>query len=63
MLDRGLRGEQEAKHINVEYLMEQLLGDFLDGSECVDAGIVDENVEASIGLDSGVNDALRFRFF
>ena len=58
VLDRGLRGEQEAEDVDVEHLVEVFFGDGLDGRELVDAGVVDEDVEAAEVLDGGVDDAL-----
>ena len=54
----GLRGQQEAEHIDVEYAVELFFGDGLDRGELVDAGVVDENVEAAVVLDRRVDDAL-----
>ena len=51
--------EQQAEHVDVELLVEVLVGDGLDGGELVDAGVVDQDVEAAIVLDGGVDDALR----
>ncbi len=56
VLDGGLRGEQAAEHVDVEDPVEVLLGDRLERREGVDAGVVDQDVEAAIGLDRGVDD-------
>ena len=47
MLRRGLRRQQRPQHVDVEDLVELRLGDRLERREFVDAGIVDENVEAA----------------
>jgi hypothetical protein len=58
VLDRGLGGEQKAEHVDVELAVKVFLGDRFDGSEFVDAGVVDEDIEAPVVLDGGVDDAL-----
>ena len=45
MLDRLLRREQQAQHVQVEHLVEVLGRDLLERGELVDAGVVDEDVE------------------
>jgi hypothetical protein len=47
--------------LTLNCLVEVLLGDGLDGGELVDAGVVDEDVEAAVVLDGRVDDALGFR--
>ena len=38
-----------------------LFGNGLEGANFVDARVVNEDVEAAVGLDGGVDDALRIR--
>ena len=47
MRERGLRGEQKAEHVEVELLVEVLGRDDFDGSEVVDAGVVDEHIDGA----------------
>src|SRR5271156_7066485 len=47
-------GEDQAKYVQVELLVKQILSDGLNQSKLIDPGIVDEDVEAPKGL-------LRFR--
>jgi hypothetical protein len=59
VFDGCLRGEQKTEHVNVKHLVELFFGDGLDGGELVYAGVVNEDVEAAIVFDGGVDDALR----
>jgi hypothetical protein len=59
MLSRSLGGEKEAEHIDVELFMEVILGDGLKRRALVDPRVVNEDVEAAVSLDCGVDDALR----
>ena len=59
VLDGGLGGEQKAEHVDVEDLVVVLFGDGFDRRELVDAGVVDQDVEAAELLDGCVDDALR----
>ena len=61
VLHCGLRGENEAEHVNVENPVELVFGDRFDRRELVDPLIVDEDVETAIALDGGVDDTLRLR--
>ena len=56
----GAGGKKDTEYINVEHLVEVVFGDIFNGSELIDAGVVDEDVEAAIVLDGCVDDALRF---
>jgi hypothetical protein len=59
LLHRRLGGEQEPQDVDVEHLVELVLGDVRDRREFIDAGIVDQDVEAAVGRDRGVDYALR----
>jgi hypothetical protein len=59
VFDGCLRGERETEHVNVKHLVELFFGDGLEGGELVYAGVVNEDVEAAIVFDGGVDDALR----
>lgn len=59
VLDRGLRGEQQTKDVDVENLAVVFFGDAFDGGEFVDARVVDQDVKAAEVLDGCVNNALR----
>src|SRR5208282_3553232 len=63
MLDGGLGGEEEAEDVDVELAVERIFGDGFEGREFVDAGIVDENIEATVVLDGRSDDALGFSGF
>ena len=58
VFDGCLRGEQKTEHVNVKHLVELFFGDGLDGGELIHAGVVNEDVEAAIVFDCGVDDAL-----
>src|SRR5271167_2095671 len=58
MLDGSLRCEQETADVDVEELVIVLFGEGLDRGELVDAGVVDEDVEAAEVLDRRVDKAL-----
>ena len=45
MLDRFLRRQHQAQHVEVELLVEVLGGDVFQRGELVDAGVVDQDVE------------------
>src|ERR1700733_6578549 len=59
MLDGSLSGEQRSQYVGIENPMEVVLGDRLDRSEFINAGIVNQDVEASVIFDGGVNDSVR----
>jgi hypothetical protein len=63
MLDGCLRGEQKTEHVNVKCLVELFFGDGLDGSELVYPGVVNEDVEAAVVFDGGVDDTVRLSSF
>ena len=54
VLDGCLRGEQKTEHVNVKCLVKLVFGDGLDPSELVYAGVVNEDVEAAVVFDGGV---------
>jgi hypothetical protein len=45
-----LCGQQKAEHVRVEHFVKQFLGDGLDLSVPVDAGVIDEDVDSAIVL-------------
>ena len=45
MLDRLLRRQEQAQHVEVEHPVEMLGGHFLQRGELVNAGVVDQDVE------------------
>ena len=47
-LERLLREEERAEHVDVELAVELVLGHVLDRRECEDTGVVDEDVELPI---------------
>ena len=54
----GLRGEEKTEDVNVECLVKLFFGEGRDWRKLVDAGVVDQNVEAAEVLDGSVDDAL-----
>ena len=56
-LDCFLRRKDRAKHVGVELAVELGFGDFLDGIELVDAGVVHQHVEFAVGLAFSANSA------
>jgi len=59
VLGCGLCGEKEPEHVDIEYLMEVILGDGLKRRTLVDARVVNEDVDAAVILDGCVDNALR----
>ena len=47
MIERGLGGQQQAQHVDVELLVEVLGRDPLDGAEFVDAGVIDQRIDGA----------------
>ena len=44
-LDRGLGGQEQAEHVEVEYFVELFGGYLFERGELVDAGVVDQDIE------------------
>src|SRR5258707_300699 len=61
MLHCRLRGKNQTEHVDVEYLVELLLGDALNRTELVHPRVVDEDVEAAVVLDGRSDDTLGLR--
>src|SRR4051812_44253546 len=59
MLAGGLRGQEEAKHVDVELSVERLLSNGLDRGEFIHAGVVHQDVEAAVGFHRGIDEVLR----
>src|SRR5258708_23491225 len=59
----SLGREQESQHVDVEDLVKLLLGHGLDGGELVNAGVVDQDVEAAEVLDGSRYQTLGVRGF
>jgi hypothetical protein len=55
---RCLGSENRAQNIDVEHLVEAVFGDRLERRKLVNPGIVDQDIEASVLLDGGIDDAL-----
>jgi hypothetical protein len=62
MLAGGLGGQQQAEYVDVELAMELFFGDALERGKCVDAGVVDQDVQLAEVLDRRVDDALCIGF-
>ena len=63
LLDRFLRRKKQAEHVEVELLVEVLRGDGLERRELVNAGVVHQHVELSVGglgLGEETFDVVRF---
>jgi hypothetical protein len=52
-----LSRQEKTQDVDVKELMELGLSDGFDGCEFVDSGIVDQDVEAAVVFDGGVDDA------
>jgi hypothetical protein len=59
MFDGGLGGEQETEYVYVEDLVEVRFGDGLNGGEFVNAGVVDEDIQAAESFDGCFDELLR----
>src|SRR5688572_1619261 len=55
----GLRGQQQAEHVDVEVPVEVFFGDVLQRREPVDTRVVDQDVEPAELLDRRVDNGLR----
>lgn len=58
MFDGRLGRQQHAQDVDVKHLMVLVLGHGLDRRELVDTGVVDQHVEATESLHSGLDHAL-----
>ncbi len=59
MSGRSLRRQKDAEHVDVEQLVEVILGDAFEWRKFVDARVVHEDVDAAKMLNGRFNDALR----
>ena len=50
IFQRFLRGQQQAEHIQIELLVEMLLGDLFERREFIDARVVHEHVQLAEGF-------------
>ena len=50
MLDRFLRGEEQAEDIHVEVFVELFLGDLFKWRPVVNSGVVDQDIDLAEGL-------------
>ena len=54
----GARDAEDAVQVDVDLGVELLVGQILSGAEASRSGVVDDDVEAAEGLQSGVDDAV-----
>src|ERR1700679_1196173 len=57
MLCRCLGRQQQSEHVDVELLMEGLLSDGLKRGEFINPGVVHQDIQTSVVLNRGVDDA------
>jgi len=60
VLDGRLRDKQKAEYVNVEYLVELVFRDRFNRRELIHAGVIHQDVEATVVLDGRIDDALGF---